>query len=353
MEKEIKISVVICAYNAERFIEQAIDSVFNQDFPASSVEIVVVDDGSKDRTAKILNEKYAGRIKYIFRKNGGHTSAINTALEYVNGEYVCFLDSDDYWDKQKLREIFNTFESDKTIDVIYNYYKVVDENRCVIEHRPGEFKGDQECLAEHHLREYLAGRTPFCPPTSGISVRNSCIKQIGRLPEEVVFPDFVLWNILPLYFRKMAYVTKYLHFYRIHGTNTVGNNPASIESTKRDLFFAVKLQGEIEKHAKLLNKEVSLVLARLEQSKNKLRVEILKYEGNNLKALWFVLTYGNIIFRKCRYQFAYRIYFRTHTILYTVIPKSIFNKIRIIFIESVFGKLFHNMLRWEKKRWGE
>ncbi|MGH7836756.1 MAG: glycosyltransferase family 2 protein, partial [Candidatus Binataceae bacterium] len=73
------ISVVVDTYNQERYIEQAIVSVLEQDFPAADMEILVVDDGSTDRTPEIVH-KFAPRVRLLRKKNGGQASAFNAAI---------------------------------------------------------------------------------------------------------------------------------------------------------------------------------------------------------------------------------------------------------------------------------
>ena len=85
------ISVLIDTYNHERFLEQAIVSVLEQDFPASEIEIVLVDDGSTDSTPSIV-EKFLPQLRYIRKKNGGQASAFNLAIPELRGSIVAFLD---------------------------------------------------------------------------------------------------------------------------------------------------------------------------------------------------------------------------------------------------------------------
>lgn len=89
------VSVLIDTYNHERFIEQAIVSVLEQDFPASDREIIVVDDGSTDRTQEIVR-KFKPHIRLLCKENGGQASAFNAGIPECKGEIVAFLDADDW-----------------------------------------------------------------------------------------------------------------------------------------------------------------------------------------------------------------------------------------------------------------
>ena len=90
-----KISVIVPIYNVERFLEKCVNSILNQTY--KNLEIILVDDGSKDNSGKIADElsKKDDRIKVIHKENGGLSSARNEGMKYVTGDYVAFLDSDD------------------------------------------------------------------------------------------------------------------------------------------------------------------------------------------------------------------------------------------------------------------
>lgn len=93
------ISVVIPAYNAEKWIGRAIESVLNQTIVPA--EILVVDDGSTDGTAQAI-EEYGSRVRYIYQENAGCAAARNRGIEAATGQWIAFLDADDEWYPHKL-----------------------------------------------------------------------------------------------------------------------------------------------------------------------------------------------------------------------------------------------------------
>lgn len=92
----MKVSVIVPVYNVEDYIEKCLDSLVNQTL--TDLEIIVVNDGSPDNSEKIIKkyEKKYKNIKYLVKKNGGLSDARNYGLKYARGEYIAFLDSDDY-----------------------------------------------------------------------------------------------------------------------------------------------------------------------------------------------------------------------------------------------------------------
>src|ERR1700759_1098503 len=98
------VSIVINNYNHKRFIEKANVSVLEQDVPVEEREILVVDDGSSDRTPDIVR-KFAPLVRSLRKTNGGQASAFNAVIPECQGEIVAFLDGDDWWAPGKLRAV--------------------------------------------------------------------------------------------------------------------------------------------------------------------------------------------------------------------------------------------------------
>jgi glycosyltransferase involved in cell wall biosynthesis len=112
------ITVIIGAYNAQRYLAEAIDSVLAQTHP--SLELIVVDDGSTDRTGEIA-EAYGVSLRCIRQENGGMAAARNRAIPEARGSYFSFLDADDRFPPDKLRSQLAVFEADPRLDIVYGH----------------------------------------------------------------------------------------------------------------------------------------------------------------------------------------------------------------------------------------
>lgn len=115
-----KISIVIPCYNVEDTIERCIASIANQSY--ENFEAIFVDDGSTDDTACLIKKEIEGdsRMSYVYKTNGGLSSARNYGLERISGEYVCFVDSDDYLEEDYLKELYESLiENDSDISICY------------------------------------------------------------------------------------------------------------------------------------------------------------------------------------------------------------------------------------------
>lgn len=123
MRKIGSITAAIPAYNAERFLGDAIESVFGQTLQCD--ECIVVDDGSTDTTAEIANSFES--IRYIRKQNGGDASARNRAIEEASGDFIAFLDADDIWLPEKLHKQMSLFGSDLSLGMVFGGVELVDE----------------------------------------------------------------------------------------------------------------------------------------------------------------------------------------------------------------------------------
>jgi glycosyltransferase involved in cell wall biosynthesis len=111
---DIWVSVIIPTYNYASYICEAIDSVFQSDFPQDKIEIVIVDDGSTDDTPEVVRI-YGDKITYIYQENHGKAHATQRAIDLAKGQYIFNLDADDWFMPQKIRKVVDIFESDPEI----------------------------------------------------------------------------------------------------------------------------------------------------------------------------------------------------------------------------------------------
>ena len=99
MKENIKFSVIVTMYNIENYIARCLESIINQTY--SNIEIMVVDDGSSDNSLEVVN-RYRNdyRLKIITKENGGVSTARNVGIANATGEYIMFVDGDDYIDER-------------------------------------------------------------------------------------------------------------------------------------------------------------------------------------------------------------------------------------------------------------
>lgn len=125
----IRLSIIVPVYNAEKYLHRCVDSLLAQDLNPEEYEIILVDDGSTDESPRICDEyfeKYS-QIKTIHKTNGGVSSARNVALDVTKGEYICFVDSDDWIKKASFVSIISICEREN-LDICF-YKMDVEDNR--------------------------------------------------------------------------------------------------------------------------------------------------------------------------------------------------------------------------------
>ena len=128
-----KVSIIVPVYNVEKYLAKCLDSLVSQTL--EDVEIIVVDDGSRDNSKQIIDEfqtKYPDKIKSFVKENGGLSDARNFGLDRVSGEYIGFVDSDDYVTAEMFEEMYSLAQKYDAEMVICNLQKV-DENGNILQ----------------------------------------------------------------------------------------------------------------------------------------------------------------------------------------------------------------------------
>lgn len=130
----IKLSFVVPVYNVAPYLRKCVASLLDQNIPKEQYEIILVDDGSTDSCPEICDEydRMFNNIHTIHQKNSGLSAARNTGIQAAQGEYICFLDSDDYWQPEVLDGLITQIDRDN-LDVLRFRFQNVNENYEVFE----------------------------------------------------------------------------------------------------------------------------------------------------------------------------------------------------------------------------
>lgn len=224
------VSILIDTYNHERFIEQAIVSALEQDFPAADREIIVVDDGSTDRTPNIVR-KFEPHVRLIRKPNGGQASAFNAGIPECKGELVAFLDGDDWWAVKKLELAVCELEKNPELGSVgHGYYEVHPDGRplAVVVPERNTLVHLQDLLTARlftHLRGFLG--------TTRITVRKKLLDKILPFPEELVIEaDEYMFTLAPALAPALV-LDKPLFYYRFHEGNLFQFSATDDKRTRR------------------------------------------------------------------------------------------------------------------------
>jgi glycosyltransferase involved in cell wall biosynthesis len=207
---DAEVSVIIPAYNYGHFLPDAIESVIDQTY--RNFELIVVDDGSTDRTEQVCR-RYGDVLKYIYQVNGGVSRAQNTGIEASKGEYIAFLGADDAWMPQKLELQVDFLESHKDIGMVFSNGYNCDEELGIT---GMIYENFDTSILDAATENLLVNN--FIPGTS-VMVRRRCLDSGGLFDEAIRgCEDWHLWIRISLG-EKVGYIDQPLIKYRYHANN--------------------------------------------------------------------------------------------------------------------------------------
>ena len=185
------VSIIIPLYNGSNYVEQAILCALQQTY--KNVEIVVVNDGSKDEGAgRNICQKYADKIVYVEKENGGCASALNYGIRLAKGEYISWLSHDDLYDIGKIEKQVNQYEKlglDSENTVISNPARLIDSEGKILFHPQQRKKG---FLSSQKAYKYLLHKK--CFNGCGLLIPKNVFKRVGYFEESMRFVlDWNLW----------------------------------------------------------------------------------------------------------------------------------------------------------------
>ena len=196
-------SIIIPVYNVEKYLNQCVDSVLVQDF--TDYEIILVDDGSTDNSPTICDkyaEKYA-QIKVIHKTNGGLSDARNFGIKEAQGDYLIFLDSDDFWVGKRILLEINDLIKEKDPDLIITGYTLYfsEKNKklsidfSLVKELSTDFVKDSYYLVSNNIYEFLA-----C---------NKIVKRKILIDNDIFFPKGKFSEDMPWNYQLIDYIKKY------------------------------------------------------------------------------------------------------------------------------------------------
>lgn len=209
-------SVIIPIYNVESYIEKCVNSVIDQDY--KNIEILLINDGSKDNSKLICEkkDKEDSRIRFINKQNGGLSSARNTGLDNATGDYILFLDGDDYWDdKEALSKINRNLQNSKADIVTFGLKKMfedtgeIEETKYIFNRENVDFNSKKNTLS------YLVKNNLYISSACNKAVRKSIIDKYNLRFEDKALSEDIEWSAkLLLYSNVIDVIESPFYIYR-------------------------------------------------------------------------------------------------------------------------------------------
>lgn len=234
MQKNI--SVIMLAYNAEDFLEEAVLSVANQSLPPK--EIIICDDCSKDSTQELvlkLQKKFPNLIRpFLNKKNLGVAKNINQGLKNATGDYACFIAGDDTWEKHKLEYEYEAITRDNA-DIAYSRSNLIDINGKYLSKFDRQYDGHSGYVLGQMLTHQMSFRN--------FLFKTELLQKVGFLDENLYMFEDWDFKIRLLEIGKVAFVDKYTVNYRKTGTGL--SSSGSVQYRKALTYIYDKHDGLI------------------------------------------------------------------------------------------------------------
>ncbi|MBH07761.1 MAG: hypothetical protein CMP71_01500 [Flavobacteriales bacterium] len=234
------ISIVIPTFNRQKMIIDALNTCINQTY--RPIEIIVVDDGSTDKTSEKINswkeKNLETKLIYLKQINSGGNVARNYGIEKSNGQYIAFLDSDDLWEKTKLHKQYNLIKNRKNVGAVYCGLKEINyENGLVVSDKKRTY-----FVGLIHSKLLINDITS---PTSSYLIKKEVFKHVGKFDTNLkARQDWDMWIRISKKYEIHA-VKENLLLLRIHrGVRTSSNSVNEINAYK---YIRKKYKREIGK----------------------------------------------------------------------------------------------------------
>lgn len=283
MDHQPLVSILINNYNYGRFLDDAITSALSQTY--SNVEVIVVDDGSTDNSAEII-AKYEGRIKAIFKENGGQASAFNAGFAASAGEIICFLDSDDAYKPEKVERVISALFDDA---LGYCFDAVVLTGPDLIPQSPDDIRSNKIHVVDYRAN-MRAGSLSRClampiPATSGLSFRRSVLEGIFPLPEsESCSMSENYMKYIAVGTERGVFMETSLTLQRLHGKNlfTVHMEPSM--GARISILCGYWMHKNYPDLSKFADTQIALGLHLASRSENEIDSKYWEYVREHMKA---------------------------------------------------------------------
>ena len=214
----IKVSVIIPVYNSEKYLKQCLDSVVNQTL--KNIEIIVVNDGSTDNSLQIIQEyvnKYSN-VKLINKQNEGCYKARNIGLEVADGEYIAFLDSDDYIESNMYEKLYLKAKQTNADIVSSNYYISQDDKLKLVDF------SSSVALLEKSNNKVIGAKNIILDAIiwSRIFKKQMLFEKNIKFHSDIYMADDAFFHIITmLNAEKIVYISDILYTYRISRKDSI------------------------------------------------------------------------------------------------------------------------------------
>ncbi|MGF1496384.1 MAG: glycosyltransferase family 2 protein [Elainellaceae cyanobacterium] len=235
-----KVSVVIPAYNAMPYLPQTVDSVLQQSF--TDFEVLIVDDGSSDNTANWVAQITDPRVRLICQSNQGAGAARNTGVKNAQGDYIAFLDADDFWEPTKLAKQVQRLDQQPKVGLVHTWITLANPDGSLSDRT-------MQTNGEGHIWNQVVVYNPLkCGSTA--MVRRQCFEELGYFDQSLKYSED--WDMWIRIARKYAFsvIHEPLTNYRIHPFNKSKNYEGQLQCFRQIIDKAFESPPPEYRHLK-------------------------------------------------------------------------------------------------------
>lgn len=297
--KILRLSIIIPAYNIEKYIIECMSSILKQ--IDDSVEIIIVDDGSTDKTPAIcdeLSKKYSN-IKVLHKTNGGLSSARNAGMKLAVGEYVWFIDGDDAIAESSISKIFSKIETFNPDIVNLDYTRVYKDNTAEVYHQP--FPSSNAVKGIAALHELVA-----IPAWASVFKRSFLEKFSIQFVEGLIHEDFEYSIKAYSLAESVVHIYDPIYLYNCQNVGSIMNtvtprSPIGYAESARLIRSFIDENSFTDSEIKIIMRVVAIgitfSLERYLMLSREQKKEVLKYYNKNKKYISNALKYHTLIYR--------------------------------------------------------
>ena len=310
--EEPLVSILINNYNYGRFLQSAVESSLNQTY--RNIEIIIVDDGSTDKSREILEAYSAVRnIKVILKSNGGQASAFNAGFENSSGDIICFLDADDIFHYSKVDSIVDSFANgNNTIGWLFHYLDLF-ENKFELSSQYSDvapqssfeevkFYDLQDNIKKGKLNGYIPLDLNIA--TSGLCYKRQLLKKILPMPENIRITSDDYLKYASMGTSPGLISSKKLAYQRIHSDNayTLRPNSSYLKAKTQVItaFFLLKFFPELKNFSNNLL-SMGIYLFWCEKKMDKAYKELVQEYFSSIEFYERFLIYTKAAYYRCLY----------------------------------------------------
>lgn len=233
-----KVSIIVPVYNVEDYLERCLDSLVNQTL--EDIEIIVVNDGSPDNSQAIIEryeKNYPNKVKGYIKENGGLSDARNYGMPYAKGEYVAFVDSDDYVELTMYEKLYNEAKTKDSEIVVCGYFKVDEKEKTMQSAQMGNMEFYDQNPRER--KEILEINAPYA--WNKLVKRELLERTKIQFPKGLLFEDICTMYPLLASANKVSKVNEELYYYIVEREGSI---TAQFDASKTKILDSIELLNE-------------------------------------------------------------------------------------------------------------